>query len=103
MIHRGGRGQSFVYELLYEPSPDAHSRFLARLIDVEQLRRQYDADLSGSNGEKSGSGRGQVGVKSAQSRPPEIVASADVASAISAPDPKAGQNANVDVETFTTS
>ena len=47
LIHRGGRGQSFVYELLYEPSPDAHSRFLARLIDVEQLRRQYDADWSG--------------------------------------------------------
>ena len=42
LVHRGGRGQSFVYELLYEPSPDAQSRFLARLIDVDQLRQDYD-------------------------------------------------------------
>lgn len=58
LVHRGGRGQSFVYELPYEPSPDAHSRSLARLIDVERLRREYDAERSGSNGQKSGSGRG---------------------------------------------
>ena len=70
LVHRGGRGQSFAYELLYEPSPDARSRFLARLIDVEQLRRQYDANRSGSNGrevgQRSGPSRRQVGPKSAR-------------------------------------
>jgi DNA primase len=103
LIHRGGRGQSFVYELLYEPSPDAGSRFLARLIDVEQLRRQYDGNLSGPNGEKSGRGRGQVGVKSGQSRPLEIDASADAPIGTPASDGKVSRNANVDMENFVTS
>src|SRR5208337_1505552 len=52
LVHRGGRGQSFVYELLFEPSPDTQEKFLARLIDVEQLRQQYDETGRGSNGEK---------------------------------------------------
>jgi hypothetical protein len=103
LIHRGGRGQSFVYELLYEPSPDAGSRFLARLIDVEQLRRQYDGNLAGSNGEKSGRGRGQVGVKSGLSRPLEIDASADGPIGMPASDAKVSRNANVDEEIFVTS
>ena len=50
LIHRGGRGQSFVYELLYEPSPDAQEKFLARLIDVDQLRQEYDGTGRGSEG-----------------------------------------------------
>jgi hypothetical protein len=103
LIHRGGRGQSFVYELLYEPSPDAGSRFLARLIDVDELRRQYDGNLAGSNGEKSGRGRGQVGVKSGSSRPLEIDATADGPIGIPASDAKVSRNANVDMENFVTS
>ncbi len=51
LIHRGGRGQSFVYELLYDPPPDAQGKFLARLSDVEQLKRKYDGTGRGSNGE----------------------------------------------------
>ena len=86
LIHRGGRGQSFVYELLYEPPPDAQSRFLARLIDVEQLRRQYDGTGRGSNGQKSGGSRGQVGPKSGPSRGRRIGASAGRASVTPASD-----------------
>ena len=69
LVHRGGRGQSFVYELLYDPPPDAQSKFLARLIDVEQLRQEYDAKWSGSQraevGPWAGASRRQVGPKSA--------------------------------------
>ena len=65
LVHRGGRGKSFVYELLYELRSDDGQHFLARLIDVDQLRREW----SGENGEKSAHGRPQVGPKSGGSRP----------------------------------
>jgi hypothetical protein len=67
LVHRGGRGQSFVYELLYDASSDdsAGGRFLARLLDVDQLRR----NLSGAQANLSGSKRPQTGPKSARNRP----------------------------------
>jgi hypothetical protein len=99
LIHRGGRGQSFLYELLYDPPPDAQSKFLAKLIDVEQLKCRYDADRSGANGQKSGAGRGQVGVKSGRSRGLEIDASGDGAVALLPSEPKVGENANLDART----
>ena len=37
-MHRGGRGQSFVYELLFERQGDSRKPLLPGLIDVEQLR-----------------------------------------------------------------
>jgi hypothetical protein len=80
LVHRGGRGQSFVYELLYEP-PDVQGKFLAKLIDVEQLRRDYDgtgrANGDNKRGDKSGGCRGSVGPKSGPSRASKIVASAN--------------------------
>ena len=39
LVHRGGRGQSFVYELLYERRRNQGQPFLPGLIDVEELRR----------------------------------------------------------------
>jgi hypothetical protein len=39
LVHRGGRGKSFLYELVFEPSPTASGKFLARLIDVDHLRQ----------------------------------------------------------------
>ena len=44
---------------------DEGQRFLARLIDVEQLRRER----AGQNGDKSVESRPQVGAKSGLSRP----------------------------------
>lgn len=67
LIHRGGRGQSYAYELLYQGEGEQGEPFLMGLIDVEQLRQkqQYDANRSGQNGERSGCGqplvRGQSG------------------------------------------
>ena len=103
LVHRGGRGQSFVYELLYEPSPDAQSRFLARLIDVDQLRQEYDGTGRGSNGQKSGGCRGQVGAKSAPSRGREFDASADRKSTMPASLAKVNRNAHLDTEKLATS
>ena len=78
LIHRGGRGQSFVYELLYDGQGQDGKPFLCGLIDVEQLRgalseppavaggsklnrSNYDANLAGVNAELAGSNRGQNG------------------------------------------
>jgi DNA primase catalytic core len=80
IVHRGGRGQSFVYELAYDGGGQHGGRFLPGLLDVEKLRepRAYDADRAGSNGhltgEKdrfAGSKRPQNGAGAAGSRPPE--------------------------------
>jgi len=96
LVHRGGRGQSFVYELMFEPSPDTQERFLARLIDVEQLRQRYDEAGRGNNGQKSGGGRGQVGVKSGRSRPRKSAASPNGESTTPASGAEVHQNANLE-------
>jgi DNA primase catalytic core len=42
LVHRGGRGQSFVYELLYDGAGGDGQPFLMGLIDLEALKRTYD-------------------------------------------------------------
>jgi hypothetical protein len=59
LVHHGGRGQSFVYELMFERSENDDKPILPGLIDVEKLR--YDGNRSGLKDEKSGPGRPQVG------------------------------------------
>jgi DNA primase len=59
LVHHGGRGQSFVYELVFDRSASDDKPVLPGLIDVEKLR--YDGNRSGLNEEKSGSSRPQVG------------------------------------------
>jgi DNA primase catalytic core len=61
LVHRGGRGQSFVYELLYDGKGKNGKPFLPGLIDVETLTTTQDRDRSASewersNGERDGSG-----------------------------------------------
>jgi DNA primase len=70
VAHRGGRGQSFSYELLYDGAGSDGRAFLAGLIDVDELGRAhaYDSKWSGSGREWSGSGRGAVGPESAPGR-----------------------------------
>ena len=65
LVHRGGRGQSIVYELLYDGDLN-DDRHLMGLIDVEKLA--YDEKKSRVKREKSGSSRPQVGAKSARGR-----------------------------------
>jgi hypothetical protein len=42
LVHRGGRGQSFVYELLYDGAGRDGKPFLIGLIDIERLKCVYD-------------------------------------------------------------
>jgi len=59
LVHRGGRGQSFVYELLYDGgSADGRRSVLHGLIDP------YDEKKSGAGAVKPGARRPQVGPKS---------------------------------------
>jgi DNA primase catalytic core len=69
LVHRGGRGQSFVYELLYDGDAEQPAPHLSGLIDVAELKRSYDDNQSGSKSKRSETGRPQVGVVSGDSRP----------------------------------
>ncbi|VAW72518.1 DNA primase, phage associated, partial [hydrothermal vent metagenome] len=44
LVHKGGRGQSFVYELLYNDEGKDNEKFLMGLIDVKDIKRNYDAN-----------------------------------------------------------
>jgi hypothetical protein len=78
LLHRSGRGLTFEYELLYDGA--AESAEIARvsgLIDVEALRRNYDAHRSGVESHRSGSGRPPVGGRSVGGRDAETDAALD--------------------------
>jgi DNA primase len=78
LVHRGGRGQSFVYELLFDAEAQGRVPFLPDLIDVEALVNPgYDVNRSGSESEKSAPGRGQVGPESGGGRDAEIAANSN--------------------------
>ncbi len=75
LVHHGGRGQSFVYELLYHGEGQDGSPFLPGLLDPDALAHPYDgnrsgvlAEWSGSEAEQSGPSRPQVGGKSGPGR-----------------------------------
>lgn len=64
LVHRGGRGQSFEYELLYDGQGKDGKPFVTGLIDVAALEtktKSYDGDLAGSEGHLAGGWRGQNG------------------------------------------
>ena len=61
LVHHGGRGQSFVYELVFERQGDSGKPVLPGLIEIEKLSGcGYDEKKSGLEG-------GEVRVKSAPS------------------------------------
>jgi DNA primase catalytic core len=68
LVHRGGRGQSFVYELLYDGDTEWEAPHLSGLIDVGELERLYDERKSGSTSRRSVTGRHQVGAVSGDGR-----------------------------------
>lgn len=78
LVHRGGRGQSFVYELLYDGSGAEGETHLSGLIDVEALRQKcrYDEKRSGPEGERSESGQPAVSGQSGDGQDAEISAKA---------------------------
>lgn len=62
VIHRGSRGQTFVYELLYAGQGQDGQPFLMGLLDVDTLRASqphaYDRDRSGAEANRSASEAG---------------------------------------------
>ncbi|MEJ0037667.1 MAG: CHC2 zinc finger domain-containing protein [Gammaproteobacteria bacterium] len=68
LIHRGGRGQSFEYELMFDGKASSDASHASGLIDVEALKRDYDSGRSGRGEPQSGSGRDAVGGQSAGRR-----------------------------------
>lgn len=60
LAHRGGRGQSFVYELAFAVKGDGGGPVMPGLIDIERLKleeldgHRYDGDLAGVEPELSG-------------------------------------------------
>ena len=84
LVHRGGRGQSFVYELLYKGEGLDGKPFLMGLLDVEKLDAEpannaYDPEpadfgegVADSKGELAASKRGQNGRKTGPKRGGEL-------------------------------
>ncbi len=58
LVHRGGRGQCFVYELLYDGGGQDGKPFLSGLLDVEKLRPTDNREHRNSELEQPGSGQG---------------------------------------------
>jgi len=74
LVHRGGRGQSFVYELLYDGQGRDGTPFLMGLIDAETLKRNYDGNKEHPESDSEAPGSPQVdgsegGRRSAPSAP----------------------------------
>jgi hypothetical protein len=69
LVHRGGRGQSFVYELLFDGHGADGKPWLPGLIDVDSL--EYDEKKSPLNDQKSPPSRPQVAGVSRGGRPHE--------------------------------
>jgi hypothetical protein len=93
LVHRGGRGQSFEYELVFDGEIAGDARHASGLIDVDALRHAYDAERSGSSGRQSASGRAAVGGLSAGGREPERAPEAKPLAALSPAASLNGENA----------
>ena len=60
VVHRGRRGQSFVYELLYDGEGKAGELFVLGLMNVEKLDKHfYDVNLAGQKENLAGPKRAQ--------------------------------------------
>jgi len=79
LAHRGGRGQSFVYELAFAIEGDGNRPVMPGLIDVEKLGGySYDFNFAGLEDENAGSKRGQNGGVAGGSRGEESPVSIEV-------------------------
>lgn len=80
LAHRVSRGQGFEYELIYEGEGGQGGRFLMGLADLSRLQEgnlPYDGERSGKSEQRSASGRGAVGGRSAGGQHGEIALDAN--------------------------
>jgi DNA primase len=61
LVHQGGRGRSFLYELVYEAAAEAPDRFLPGLIDVAKLREAEPSQEATATASLAGSGEHLAG------------------------------------------
>jgi len=99
LVHRGKRGESFVYELLYDGQGQEGQPFVPGLLDVDVLRRREDAHLAGAtrqvaglNDQIAGSARPQRGAFTGGSREGTIAAAPAPDAALIACAASAGEN-----------
>ena len=99
LIHRGGRGQSLVYELLYNGEGQAGHPFVLGLSDPAQLpTRTYDTNRSGFAEAWAGASRPHVGPKSGDGRDTEMPRSSTNGAASSTITPESAENAYLKTE-----
>jgi DNA primase catalytic core len=96
--HRGSRGQSFVYELLWKGEGLDDRPFVLGLVDVETLRKKGEASTTtptsrSCEGEKTGLKRGQNGGETAGSRPIETATSPNISAAFPLSAAESSENA----------
>ena len=112
IAHRADHGTGLVYELVYDGAGKDGKRFLSGLLDTEKLRgrggndaaqkgsgtlpHDYDAQRSGVNGERSGSGRPPVGGQSGGGRPAQNDVNALTKSALPTRPALSAENAHQD-------
>jgi DNA primase len=89
LVHRGARGSSFVYELVYDGAGRDGRPFVPGLIDVAALKATATTpNLAGVKAEFAGSTRGESGPNAGGSRPAQNAASAGSESDSEAPSEK---------------
>ena len=72
LVHRGVRGQSFVYELLFDGPAQSEAPHLSGLIDVAMIATTT-VSSRGSDPHLAGSTRGRSGPNAVGSRPAEVL------------------------------
>jgi DNA primase catalytic core len=96
--HRGGRGQSFVYELLYDGKGEDDQAHLNGLINTELLKKQpYDSNNAEQNKTLTESKRPQNGVKTGGSRTDKTKVKASNNKALEKSDAKTEENALIKI------
>ncbi len=98
LVHRGGRGQSFVYELLWRGEGLDDRPFVLGLVDVERLRAGEEASTTtatyrGPEGGVTGVKRGQNGPETGGARSRETRPRAAVRAALHVVEAEQGENA----------
>jgi len=70
LVHKGGRGQAIVYELLYQGEGEKGNNFMLGLKNIDKTieKHHYDEKKSGQSNKQSPSSRPQVGGVSGSSR-----------------------------------
>ncbi len=98
IAHRGGRGQSFVYELLYDGKDQQNKVHLNGLINTDVLKKQhYDNNNAGEMQPLTGSKRSQNGAKTGGSRTNKTTAKASNNKTLEKSDAETKENALIKV------